>query len=73
VTNLLLYIYNQLLYILSLANKMTVHGQKNGARGGAVSRKVAGSIPDVVIGTFHSHNPFVLTMTLESTQPVTIP
>jgi len=52
---------------------MTIHREKNGARDGAIIRKVADSIPDVAIGTFHSHNPFVLTMTLESTQLVTIP
>ena len=33
------------------------------------SRKVAGSIPDSVIGIFHLHNPFGRTMTLGSTQP----
>jgi hypothetical protein len=46
---------------------------ENGARGGTVSRKVAGSILDVVIDTFHSHNPSVLTMTLGSTEPVIMP
>ena len=42
-----------------------------GARGGATSRKVAGSIPDGVIGIFHWHNPSCRTMTLGSTQPLT--
>ena len=37
----------------------------------ATSRKVAGSIPDGVIGIFHWHNPSGRTMTLESTQPLT--
>ena len=37
----------------------------------ATSRKVAGSIPDGVIGIFHWHNPSSRTMTLGSTQPVT--
>jgi hypothetical protein len=36
----------------------------------STSRKVAGSIPDGVIGIFHSHNPFGRTMALGSTQPV---
>jgi hypothetical protein len=37
----------------------------------ATNRKVAGSIPDGVIGIFHWHNPFDRTMTLGSTQPLT--
>ena len=37
----------------------------------ATSRKVAGSIPDGVIGIFHWHNPFGRTMALGSTQPLT--
>ena len=36
----------------------------------ATSRKVAGSIPDSVIGIFHSHNPSGRTMALGSTQPL---
>ena len=35
------------------------------------SRKVAGSIPDGVIGIFHWHNPSGRTMALGSTQPLT--
>ena len=35
------------------------------------SRKVAGSIPDGVIGIFHWHNPSCRSMALESTQPLT--
>ena len=35
------------------------------------NRKVAGSIPDGVIGIFHSHNPSDCTMALGSTQPLT--
>jgi hypothetical protein len=35
------------------------------------SRKVAGSIPDEVIGFFNSRNPSSRTMTLRSTQPLT--
>jgi len=37
----------------------------------ATSQKVAGSIPDNVIGIFHSHNPSGRTMTLGLTQPLT--
>jgi hypothetical protein len=38
-------------------------------RGGATSRKVAGSIPDGVTGIFHRHNPSGRTMALGLTQP----
>jgi hypothetical protein len=37
----------------------------------AISRMVAGSVPDGVIGIFHWHNPFVSTMALGLTQPLT--
>ena len=37
----------------------------------ATSRKVAGSVPDGVIGIFHKHNNFGRTMALGSTQPLT--
>ena len=37
----------------------------------ATSRKVAGSIPDCVIGIFHWHNPSGRTMAMGSTQPLT--
>jgi hypothetical protein len=37
----------------------------------ATSRKVAGSILDVVIGIFHRHNPCGHIMALGSTQPLT--
>jgi hypothetical protein len=37
----------------------------------ATSRKVAGSIPDGVIGIFHRHNPSSRNMALRSTQPLT--
>jgi len=36
----------------------------------ATSRKVAGSIPDGVIGIFHRHNPSGRTMALGLTQPL---
>jgi hypothetical protein len=35
------------------------------------NRKVAGSIPDGVIGIFHWHNPSGHTIALGSTQPLT--
>ena len=41
------------------------------ARGGAVGRKVAGSIPNGVIRIFHSHNPSGRTMALGLTQHLT--
>ena len=37
----------------------------------ATNQKVAGSIPDGVIGIFHPHNPSDRTMALGSTQPLT--
>jgi len=37
----------------------------------ATNRKVAGSIPDDVIGIFHRHNQSDRTMALGSTHPVT--
>ena len=37
----------------------------------ATNRKVAGSIPDGVIGIFHCHNPSGHTVALGSTQPLT--
>ena len=37
----------------------------------ATSRKVAGSIPDYIIGIFHRHNPSGRTMALGSTQSLT--
>jgi len=37
----------------------------------AISRKVAGSIPDYVIRIFHCHNPSGRTMALRLTQPLT--
>jgi len=37
----------------------------------ATNRKVAGSIPDGVIGIIHWHNPSDGTMDLESAQPLT--
>jgi hypothetical protein len=36
----------------------------------ATNRKVAGSIPDCVIGLYHRHNPSDCTMALGSTQPL---
>jgi hypothetical protein len=42
-----------------------------GARGGATSRKVAGSIPDGGTEIFHLRTPSGCTVTLGSTQPLT--
>ena len=42
----------------------------SGARGGATSRKVAGSIPVGVTGIFYWRNPSGRTMALELTQPL---
>jgi len=44
---------------------------RNWLRHCATSRKVAGSIPDGVTGTFHWHNPSGRTMALGSTLPLT--
>jgi ribosomal protein L32 len=49
--------------VASTRNTNLLHGETN--------RKVAGSIPDVVIGIFHWLNPSGRTMALESTQPLT--
>jgi hypothetical protein len=45
--------------------------QRSWLRHYATSRKVAGSIPDVVAGLFSWPNPSSLTMPLVSTQPLT--
>jgi hypothetical protein len=44
--------------------------QRSRLRHCATSRKVAGSITDVIIGIFHWHNPSGRTMSLWSTQPL---
>jgi hypothetical protein len=61
-----------------LCEKIKEDKEHKGAHGGAValrccatSRKVAGSIPDGVVGIFHSHNPSGRTKVLGSTQLVT--
>jgi hypothetical protein len=59
------------LYLTTAPNKayLVSHISGGGACDGAVgSRKVAGSIPDGVIGIFHSHNPSGRAMALGSTQ-----
>jgi hypothetical protein len=53
--------------ILGLYKKFGAHGLRHCTP----SRKVAGSIPDGVIGIFHGHNSSSRTMTLGSTQPLT--
>jgi hypothetical protein len=57
-------------YLLSLSNMWCArwHGW---LRHCCTSRKVVGSISDVVIGIIHCHNPSGRTMTLGSTQPLT--
>jgi hypothetical protein len=54
------YFHNKLFYIYELLNFTIV-----------TSRKVAGSIPEGVIGIFHWYNPSVCTMALRSTQHLT--
>jgi hypothetical protein len=48
---------------------MTAHEGKENEY--TTSRKIAGSIPDVVIGIFHRNNPTGRTMVLGSTRPLT--
>jgi hypothetical protein len=57
------------LYIFSVRVSYNDSMNTSGAR--ATSRKVAGSIPDGVIGIFHWNNAFGRPMALESTQPLT--
>jgi len=65
----------KILLILSLISVaapryVTNHTLQTGARGGAfgLSGKVAGSIPDGVIGIFQRHSPFGRTIALGMTQ-----
>jgi len=44
---------------------------RNWLRHSAISRKVAGSIPDCIVGIFHLHNPSGRTKALGSIQPLT--
>jgi hypothetical protein len=64
------------LLVLRLRNyycyvSFTVHAVAQRLRRCVTNRKVAGSIPDGVIGIFHWHNPSGRTMVLGSTQPLT--
>ena len=54
-----------------LPQRVRVRGGAAGWGHYSTSRKVAGSIPDGVIGIFHWHNPSGRTMVLELTQPLT--
>jgi len=67
-SNVLNTIFSTTLTLLTVVMK----GVRCGAVGwGATSRKVAGSVPGVVTGIFHSHNPSGRTMALSSTQHLT--
>jgi hypothetical protein len=59
------------IYIFRWYNKCVGHAVAQWLRHCDTNRKVAGSIPDGVIGIFHWHNPSGHTMALESTQPLT--
>jgi len=63
----------QINYSLSYNNYQIKGGTRWGSwlRHCATSQKVAGSIPDGVIGIFHWHNPSGLNMALELTQSLT--
>ena len=61
--------------VIPLKNEVKFSNGTEIRRGTAVAERLrccaAGSIPDGVIGIFHSHNPSDRTMALGSTQPVT--
>jgi hypothetical protein len=56
---------------LPTVKKKREHAVTQWLRHCGTNRKVAGSIPDGVIGIFHRHNPSGRTMALGSTQPLT--
>ena len=56
---------------LNFCNKTGGTRWRSWLRHCATSRKVAGSIPDGVIGIFHWHNPSSLNIALGLTQPLT--
>ena len=71
ITSTVLFIYA---YIIIFSTYIFVFGARGGAVGwrtAATSQKVAGSIPEGLIGIFHLHNPSDRTMALGSTQPLT--
>ena len=55
----------------NIISKKTLRAVAQWLRCCATNRKVAGSIPDGVIGIIHRHNPSDRTMALGSTQPLT--
>ena len=57
-------------YVSNFLKSVPVFGIIQPKKCRATNREVGGSIPDVVIGIFHRHNPSDRTMTLGSTQPV---
>jgi hypothetical protein len=61
-------LFNIISYLLTFT---TVTAVAQWLRYCATNRKVAGSIPAGVTGSFHWHNPSDLTMALGSTQPLT--
>ena len=66
--------YIQYRYIIHYITSRATYGGtrwRNWLRHCAISRKVAGSIPDGVIATFHWHNPSGRTVALGLTQPLT--
>jgi hypothetical protein len=63
--------YTEFRTIRSRNTESTSGGWRSWLRHCATSRKVADSIPDIVTGTFHLHNPSGRTMALGSTQPLT--
>jgi hypothetical protein len=71
--NILIYIQQDatLHSLFYVETALHVSGGTSWFRHCATSRKVAGSIPDGVIGIFHWHNPSGRTMALGLTQPLT--
>jgi hypothetical protein len=71
-----IFIYVQIIIIIIIITYLINylgHAVAQWLRHCATNRKVAGSVPDGVIGIFHWHNPFSRTMALGSTQPLTDP
>jgi hypothetical protein len=57
--------------VLLSGNSYRLYNKEHGGHAKSTSWKVVGSNPDGVIGIFHLHNPFGLTLALGSTQPLT--
>jgi len=67
----LFYTIGDLTYQSSLVHCITyITRCRSGLRHWATIRRAAGSIPDRVIGIYHSHNPSGRTMALGSNQPL---